>query len=385
MNNGETLLKKKCNPFQAVLNNSNGFCKRCSYPTNFMDTKIESDGVCSLCHEYDKYKDLLENYDYLQELFQKKIGLMKKERQEKNLNYDAVVAISGGTDSSYVLWDLVKNHTINPLAFTYERGFYTCCALQNRDTVLKALNVDLIIKAVDQNWILEIRKNFLLQQEEFCKIGSKLLHALLFDVTANYSGLPIVIYGFSRGQMMFTMEGFSVVLETLQNVINPSKEQLYKWANNIWLQPNVLRDIAKTPWQKKLAEKYIYDLNSSENTPHIIPYFLFHPLAKNNIVNTIQEKLNWQKPADYKMEFQHTDCEFEIVADYIYPYTKASKVGEPKKYVELAYAVRTGQMDLHQAAEIADIYLQKERPNKQIDKLLTLLKLDSKDIPWMPS
>jgi hypothetical protein len=71
--------------------------------------------------------------------------LLEKIRSQKNYEYDCVVPISGGKDSSYVLMYAVKNLSLKPLAVFFDSGFVPQTAIQNVKNICKNLNVDLII------------------------------------------------------------------------------------------------------------------------------------------------------------------------------------------------------------------------------------------------
>ena len=62
---------------------------------------------------------------------QKLIGVRKKEIFESLINeyrgkgdYDCIVPFSGGKDSTYVLYKVVKEHNLKPLVISFDHGFY---------------------------------------------------------------------------------------------------------------------------------------------------------------------------------------------------------------------------------------------------------------------
>ncbi len=88
-------------------------CKRCINTTNNPSIKIDEDGICNVCKDFEtKYdeKKLDEELEFLKSLI--------TESDEIN----SLSALSGGKDSSAMLYS-VKEMGFKPLAFTFEVGY----------------------------------------------------------------------------------------------------------------------------------------------------------------------------------------------------------------------------------------------------------------------
>jgi glutamine---fructose-6-phosphate transaminase (isomerizing) len=100
---------------------------------------IGSDGVCMYCHEdiggitYFGEKALVEILE------RNRIGA-----RERGASYDCIVPVSGGRDSMYALYALVKKYKMKPLAFNYNQGFVEPQATANIENAIRILGVDLI-------------------------------------------------------------------------------------------------------------------------------------------------------------------------------------------------------------------------------------------------
>ena len=77
-------------------------CTRCIYDDSIPYITFDEEGICNYCKQYDELNKIYptgdEGLKYLRELAEK----IKKE--QKNKKYDIVVGVSGGTDSSYLLY-----------------------------------------------------------------------------------------------------------------------------------------------------------------------------------------------------------------------------------------------------------------------------------------
>jgi tRNA(Ile)-lysidine synthase TilS/MesJ len=75
--------------------------------------------------------------------------------------YDCVVGISGGLDSTYLLFYLVKVCNLQPLAVHFDNGWNTDVAKHNMRAICRILNVDFEEYEVDLNEFNDIILAFL--------------------------------------------------------------------------------------------------------------------------------------------------------------------------------------------------------------------------------
>jgi hypothetical protein len=107
--------------------------------------------VDGLVEEYHTGKQ--EGEDYIN----KTIATIKKEGKGKQ--YDCIIGVSGGTDSSYMVhWAIQKG--LRPLAVHYDNTWNTSIATENIRKVLGKLNVDLYTHVIDNKEADDIFKAF---------------------------------------------------------------------------------------------------------------------------------------------------------------------------------------------------------------------------------
>lgn len=88
-------------------------CKRCINTTNNPSIKIDEEGICNVCRDFEKKYDqskLDEELEFLKSLI--------TDTEE----FNSLSALSGGKDSSAMLYT-VKEMGFKPLAFTFEVGY----------------------------------------------------------------------------------------------------------------------------------------------------------------------------------------------------------------------------------------------------------------------
>ncbi|WP_297943210.1 N-acetyl sugar amidotransferase [uncultured Campylobacter sp.] len=143
------------------MNNDNlKICTRCIYDSRVPYITFDENGVCNYCHQLDKIKsDYKTGTKEGEEEFKKIVEQIKKDGIGKK--YDCVIGVSGGTDSSYMLY-LAKKMGLRPLAVHYDNTWNSAIATQNIRKVLTGLDIDLYTYVVDNKEVDDIFRSFFL-------------------------------------------------------------------------------------------------------------------------------------------------------------------------------------------------------------------------------
>jgi len=133
-------------------------CSRCIYDERVASITFDEDGVCNYCHQLEKLKE-----DYGtgekkgEEEFLRIVEEIKKDGKGKK--YDCIIGVSGGTDSSYMLY-IAKKHGLRPLAVHYDNTWNSAIATENLRKVLTALDIDLYTHVIDNVESNDIFRSF---------------------------------------------------------------------------------------------------------------------------------------------------------------------------------------------------------------------------------
>ena len=109
-------------------------CKICVNSTLNPTVKIGKDGLCQICHQYKKYfkpEDLKKELKF----FNSFVGGGGK--------YDIMAGISGGKDSSAMLY-MLKKRGFKILAFSFDTGYYPKQIFSRAKSVAKKLGIDYV-------------------------------------------------------------------------------------------------------------------------------------------------------------------------------------------------------------------------------------------------
>ena len=187
-----------------LLNTNLRVCSRCIYDERVSSITFDENGVCNYCHQLDKIKI---DYGTAQKKGEKRFQRYIKEIKKagKGKKYDCVVGVSGGTDSSYMLF-LAKKWGLRPLAVHYDNTWNTAIATENIRKVLGALNVDLFTHVVDNKESDDIFKSFFYAGVAEIEAATDLALAEVMYRAAWKNGIKFVLEGHS-----FITEGISPV------------------------------------------------------------------------------------------------------------------------------------------------------------------------------
>ena len=113
------------------------YCINCFYPETKPDIEFNDKGVCSACISFDNRNKI--NWDLREKEF---VKIVKKLKKNKNGNYDCIVPVSGGKDST---WQVLKmlEYDLKILCVNARTCDLTPIGKKNLDNI-KKFGVDMI-------------------------------------------------------------------------------------------------------------------------------------------------------------------------------------------------------------------------------------------------
>ena len=179
-------------------------CVRCVM-NSAVDRTIVFDarGVCNHCARYD---DLVSSRVLRGARGQQALSdlVERMQRAGKGREYDCVIGVSGGVDSTSVA-HLVKSLGLRPLAVHFDNGWNSELAVKNIERVLNQLEIDLYTYVVDWNEFRDLQVAFLKASTPDGEIPTDhAIFALLWR-EASRRGIKYIVSG-----MNFTTESISV-------------------------------------------------------------------------------------------------------------------------------------------------------------------------------
>ena len=162
--------------------------------TTVPDIQFDEKGICNYCRQYAERIQRELHYD---EAGQKWLNRMieKIKGDGAGREYDCIIGISGGVDSTYVAYLVKKQFGLRPLAVHLDNGWNAELAVNNVELALKRLDIDLYTYVLDWEEFKDLQVSFLKASIANAEIPTDhAIVALLFRVAAA-EGIPYIITG----------------------------------------------------------------------------------------------------------------------------------------------------------------------------------------------
>ena len=133
-------------------------CKKCVMDTSDEDIHFDIDGVCNYCHN-NKLREQRTNAIVLSKEQQLSNVIAEIKKSGTNKQYDCIIGLSGGVDSSYVAY-IIKKMGLRPLAIHVDNGWNSELAVKNIENIVKKLDIDLYTYVVDWEEFKSIQRAY---------------------------------------------------------------------------------------------------------------------------------------------------------------------------------------------------------------------------------
>ncbi|MCB9211128.1 MAG: N-acetyl sugar amidotransferase [Ignavibacteriales bacterium] len=302
-------------------------CKKCVMDTT--DSKIEFDekGVCDHCNDY--YLNVKPNW-HTDERGKKELeAIIEKIKLDgKGKDFDCIMGMSGGADSSYLLHVVVKDFGLRPLVFHVDGGWNSELAVNNINVMIDKLGLDLYTEVI--NW--EEMKDF---QLSYFKAGVPNI-----DVPQDHAFVA-TLYDFAeKYKIKYILNGGNISTECVRNPM----EWLYYGTDMAQI-----KDIRKQfgtiplktyPFSSVLRHKFYLRYIRKVQVVKPLNYF---PYIKEDAMDFLNKEYGW-KPYPQK----HFESRF---TKFYEGYWLPEKFGYDTRKVQYSSLILTGQMTREEALE----------------------------------
>lgn len=128
--------------------NNYQICKNCVMDTSDPLIKFDNDGLCHQCLNFRENINPSWNFGMSSE--EKLHKLSKDIKRNHNGEFDCIIGLSGGLDSSYAAYVAKEKMGLRPLLFHVDAGWNTDQAVGNIEKLIEGLDLDLYTEVV--NW-----------------------------------------------------------------------------------------------------------------------------------------------------------------------------------------------------------------------------------------
>tara|TARA_Y100000816_G_scaffold95872_1_gene66594 strand:- start:12972 stop:14147 length:1176 start_codon:yes stop_codon:yes gene_type:complete len=142
-----------------VKNREYQICKNCVMDTSDSNIVFDENGTCDYCLNY--RNNILPNWKTGEEgkkIISKIVEQIKYDG--KNKEYDCLIGISGGIDSSYLTYLAKEKFKLRPLIFHVDGGWNTQIAVNNIEKIIDGLKLDLHTEVINWNEMRDLQLSF---------------------------------------------------------------------------------------------------------------------------------------------------------------------------------------------------------------------------------
>ncbi len=329
-------------------------CIRCGLPETYETIEFDPSGICNICRQKE-FKDL--SVDWA--LRKHQLDALIEQYRGKH-EYDCIVPFSGGKDSTYTLWYLIKTYRVKPLVVQFNHGFFRPNLLRNNERTFKKLGVDVL--SFTPNWrvVRRVMLEALIRKGDFCWHCHTGIFSYPMHVALKYQ-TPLIFWGEPSSEYTayydYGDDAIEEVDETRFNrFVNlgiTAEDMAGMIAGDFPLDP---RDL--TPFTYPRTR----DLRRLGYRSVCLGSFI--PWDVKRHVDVIQTELGWQ--GDYVENMPHEwypyekiECSMQGVRDYI----KYLKRGYSRVTQMTALDLRNGRMTQEQACRLIAQYENRRPPS----------------------
>jgi N-acetyl sugar amidotransferase len=137
-------------------------CTKCVLPETHETIHFDEQGVCGICRQQEHK---LKNIDWKQKKNDLDVLIAK---YRGKYDYDCLVPYSGGKDSTWTLYYLIKEYGLKPLVVRFDHGFLRPNLNENTTRVLRRLGAD--FHTFTPNWkvVQKLMLQAFLEKGDFC-------------------------------------------------------------------------------------------------------------------------------------------------------------------------------------------------------------------------
>jgi len=163
-------------------------CTKCVMPETQETITFDNKGVCNVCNN--------------QVIKNEKIDWKKKKEEFKELisqykgknDYDCIVPFSGGKDSTWTLYSLVKHFGMKPLVVSFDHLFLRPVVLANTKRTMKKLGVDYLKFSPNWKVVRELMLESLRRKGDFCWHCHTGIFSYPMQIAIKFN-VPLIIWG----------------------------------------------------------------------------------------------------------------------------------------------------------------------------------------------
>ena len=325
--------------------------------TSDIKIRFDSNGVCDHCNSFIKHVLPHWNYGKNQSHQLEKI-IEEIKNKNKHQDFDCIMGMSGGADSSYMLHLIVNQFGLRPLVFHVDGGWNSQIAVNNINVMIDKLGLDLYTEVI--NW--EEMKDF---QLSYFKSGLPNI-----DVPQDHAFIA-TLYNFAdKHNIKYILNGGNFSTECVRNPM----EWLYYGTDMAQIK-DIRKKYGTIPLKTypfsnilrhKIYLKYVRKIQ-------VVKPLNYLPYIKKDAMNLLEDEYGWQPYPQKHFESRFT----KFYEGYWLP----EKFGYDTRKVQFSSLILTEQMTREEAlTELQQPAITEDEARVEFDYIATKLGITSEEL-----
>ncbi len=305
-------------------------CEKCVMDTSDPSITFDKYGISN--HYYDFQNVVKPNWHPDERGSRELEQIVRKIKDAgKGKDFDCLLGLSGGVDSSYMLHHIVKQYDLRPLVFHVDGGWNSEIAVHNIHVLIDKLGLDLYTEVI--NW--EEMRDF---QLAWFKAGVPHI-----DIPQDHAFIA-VLYNFAeKYNIQYILNGGNISTECVSNPLH-----YFYWGTDMFQIRDIIERFGTIPmksypfssvFRHKIYLRYIKGVKMVKPL-NLIPY------SKTSAISLLENEYDW-KPYPQK----HFESRF---TRFFEGYWLPTRFGFDVRRVQLSSLILTGQMTREEALSILE-------------------------------
>lgn len=308
-------------------------CKCCVMDTSDEDIVFDENGVCMRCNEYKER--ILPKWNYGKG-HEDELNAMIAEVKRKGAGkeYDCILGLSGGLDSSYMLYLAVKEWGLRPFVFHIDAGWNLPVAEENIKRLTDKLGVKLHIEKMDWNEMREM-------QLAWFRTGLEML-----DAPQDHAFIALIDKYSRKLGVKYILNGYNISTEIIADPASwergsgPTGDRTY------------LKDVIKKHCSIPIKK---YTFTSGIKHKVIIPYLYgvktlkplnLVPVTRQQMIDVLGKEYGYVPYGQKHFE--------DLITKFLEGWWQPTRFGHDMRRAQLSSLVVTGQMSRDEALKILE-------------------------------
>jgi N-acetyl sugar amidotransferase len=302
-------------------------CKNCVMDTTDSNIVFDERGICDHCNTF--YSQIKPNW-HPDNIGENELGKIVEEIKKSGYkkDFDCILGMSGGIDSSYLLYLAKEKLGLRPLVFHVDAGWNTQLAVNNIERLVDDLKLDLFTEVIDWEEMKDL-------QLSFFKSGVPQI-----DVPQDHAFFATMYKFAAKYDIKYILTGGNYSTECVRNPI----EWMYYQSDSVQLK-DIHEKFGKIPLKKypitnilwhKIFLPYVRGIK-------VVCPLNYMPYTKQQAMDVLKEKFGWQPYPQKHFESRFT----KFYEGFWLP----KRFGYDTRKVQFSSLILTGQMTRDQALE----------------------------------